>query len=94
MEKNIYQRVYIDRNLEKDRDHCYYIGKYRGAAHNIWNLRFNRPNEIPPISQNGSNYIYYFIIKELATEFEQKFKCLAKNTRKYKNFSVPRVKKT
>ena len=23
----------------KVRDHCHYMGKYRGAAHNIYNLR-------------------------------------------------------
>ena len=28
-------------------DHCHYIGKYRGAAHSICNLKFSVPSEIP-----------------------------------------------
>ena len=38
---------------------------------------------------NGSNYDYYFIIKELANELEGQFECLGKNTEKNKPFSVP-----
>ena len=29
-----------DKKLHKARDHCHYTGKYRGAAHNICNLRY------------------------------------------------------
>ena len=28
-----------DKKYEKVRDHCYYTGKYRGVAHDIYNLR-------------------------------------------------------
>ena len=28
------------------RDHCYYTGEYRGAAHSICNLKYSVPNEI------------------------------------------------
>ena len=31
----------------KVRDHCHYMGKYRGAAHNICNLRCKVPKECP-----------------------------------------------
>ena len=34
-------------NCQKYREHCHYTDKYRRAAHNICNLRFNVPNEIP-----------------------------------------------
>ena len=50
----------------KVRDHCHYTGKYRGAAHNICNLRHKTPKEIPIVFHNGSTYDYHFIIKELA----------------------------
>ena len=30
----------------KVRYHCHYTGKYRGAAHNICNLRYKTPKEI------------------------------------------------
>ena len=47
------------------------------------------PNEIPVIFDNGSNYDYHFMIKELANEFDGKFECLGENTEKYKKFSIP-----
>ena len=71
----------------KAKDHCHYTSKYSGATNSICHLKFNVPNEIPPVSHNGS--IYYFIIKELTKKFEGKFECLAENTGKYKTFSVP-----
>ena len=77
----------------KVRDHCHYTGKYRGAAHNICNLRYKVPIEIPVVFHNGSTYDYHFIIKELVKEFEGNFDCLSKNTEKYITFSVPLKKK-
>ena len=78
----------------KVRDHCHYTGKYRGAAHNICNLRYKVPKEIPIVFHNGSIYDYHFIIKELVKEFEGNFECLDENTEKYITFSVPIKKKT
>ena len=66
--------------------------KYRGAAHNICNLRYKTPKEIPVVFHNGSRYDYHFIIKELAEDFKGQFGCLGENTGKSINFSVP-VKK-
>ena len=65
-----------------------YTGKYRGAAHNICNLRYKVPKEIPVVFHNGSTYDYHFIIKELAKEFEGNFECLGESTEKYITFSV------
>ena len=78
---------------QKVRDHCHYTGKYRGAAHNICNLRYKVPKEIPVVFHNGSTYDYHFIIKELAKESEGNFECLGENTEKYIAFSVPIKKK-
>ena len=64
----------------KVRDHCQYTGKYRGAAHNICNLRYKRAKEIPVIFHNGSTYDYHFIINELAKESEVTYECLGENT--------------
>ena len=77
----------------KVRDHCHYTDKYRGAAHNICNLRYKVPKEIPIVFYNGSIYDYHFIIKELVKEFEGNFECLGENTEKYITFSVPIKKK-
>ena len=86
----------FDKNDEKHykvRDHCHYTGKYRGAAHDICNLRYKIPKEIPVVFHNGSTYDYYFIIKELVKEFKGNFECLGENTEKYITFSVPIKKK-
>ena len=77
----------------KVRDHCHYTGKYRGAAHNICNLRYKVSKEIPIVFHNGCIYDYHFIIKELVKEFEGNFECLGENTEKYITFSVPIKKK-
>ena len=69
-----------DKKQQKVRDHCHNTGKYRGAAHNICNLRYKVPKEIPAVFHNGSTYDYHFIIKELAKEFEGNFECLGENT--------------
>ena len=82
-----------DKKNYKVRDHCHYTGKYRGAAHNICNLRYKVPKEIPIVFHNGSTYDYHFIIKELVKEFEGNFECLGENTEKYITFSVPLKKK-
>ena len=73
----------------KVRDHCHYMGKYRGAAHNICHLRYKISKEIHIVFHNGSIYDYHFIIKELVKEFEGNFECLGENTEKYITFSVP-----
>ena len=78
-----------DKNNYKVRDHCHYTGKYRGAAHNICNLRYKVSKEIPIVFHGGSIYDYHFIIKELVKEFEGNFECLAENTENYITFLVP-----
>ena len=69
-----------DKKQQKVRDHCHYTGKCRGAAHNICNLRYKIPKEIPVVFHNGSTYDYHFINKELVKEFEGNFECLGENT--------------
>ena len=79
----------IDKKHHKVKDHCHYTGKYRGAAHNICNLRYRIPKEIPIVFHNGCRYDYHFIIKVLVKEFDGNFECLGENTEKYITFSVP-----
>ena len=73
----------------KVRDHCHIIGKYRGAAYNVFNLSDKALKEMLAVFYNGSTYDYHFIIKELAEEFSGQFECLEENTEKYIIFSVP-----
>ena len=82
-----------DKKNHKLIDHCHYTGKYRGAAHNICDLRYKIPKEMPIVFHNGSTYDYHFIIKELVKELEGDFECLGENTEKYITFSAPIKKK-
>ena len=78
-----------DKNYCKVRDHFHYTCEYRGAAHNICNLKYNVPKKIPIVFHNGPNYDYHFIVKELPKEFEKQFTCLGKNIEKDITFTVP-----
>ena len=82
-----------DKKHCKVKDYCHYTGKYRGAAHNICNLRYKIPKEIPAVFHNESVYDYHFIIKELVKEFDGNFECLGENIEKYITFSAPINKK-
>ena len=57
------------KSYQKTRIHFYYTHKYRGVAYNISNLKQNC-QKLPLILHNGSNFDYYFIIRELAEKFE------------------------
>ena len=88
--KKVFSTDYNNKKYHKVKDHCHYTGEYGGAAHDIFNLRYKIPKEIPVVFHNGSKYDYHFIIKELAEEqFEEEFECLGENTEKYITFSVP-----
>ena len=75
--------------MQNVRNHCYYTGKYRGAAHSNCNLNYKIPKEIPVVFHNGSTYDYHFIIKQLARKVKGNFDCLGENTEVYITFSAP-----
>ena len=87
--KKILKKTVKSKNYGKIGDYCHYTGKYRDAAHSIYNLRFNMPNEITVVFHDVSNYDYHFIIKELANVSDGQFECLGENTEKRKIFSIP-----
>ena len=76
------------KNKRKVKDHCYYTGKFRGAAHRKCNFNYKVPKEIPIIIYNAS-YDTDFIINQLAEEFKGELNCIGKNMEKYITFSVP-----
>ena len=77
------------KKYHKVNDHCHYTGEYRGGTHSICNFKYSVPKRIPIVFQNGSNYDYHLIKKELAEEFKKQFTCLGENTEKYIIFPVP-----
>ena len=70
----------------KVRDHCHYAGKFRGAAHNIYKLRYKVAKKLHIVIHNGSTYDYHFAIKKLAEEFKGEFEFLGENTEKINYF--------
>ena len=86
--KRVFSTDDNNNNYHKIKDHCYYTGRYSGAADVVCGKKCKIPKEIPVIFHNGSTY-FHFIIKELAEEFKGKFECLGENTEKYITFSVP-----
>ena len=50
---------------DRVRDHCHYTGRYRGAAHNICNLRYSTPNNISVFFHNLKGYDSHLFIKRL-----------------------------
>ena len=66
LQKKFIEKLAKDKNYWKARDHCYFTSKYRGAAHKICNLRFNVPNKIAVVFNNGSNYNYQFYFKRIS----------------------------
>ena len=50
---------------DKVRDHCHFTGMYRGAAHNLCNLKYKEPNFTPAVFQNLSGYDSHLFIKKI-----------------------------
>ena len=87
------KRFSADKNDRKEfnlyhqvRDHCYYTGKYKGAAHNKCSLRYRLLFEFPIVFHKGSTYEYHVIITEVAKKFDGQFEYLGENTKKIYNF--------
>lgn len=54
----------------KVRDHNHLTGKYRGAAHQSCNLKYQETRVIPVIFHNLSGYDAHFIVPDIATAFD------------------------
>ena len=67
---------------DKVRDHCHFTGKYRGAAHYIYNLQFKKPKFAPVIFHNLAGYDSHLFVKTLGkTEGNVSvFQIIRKNT--------------
>ena len=76
------------KNKSKVKDHCHYIGKFRGAAHSECNLNYKVLKDIPIIIHNAS-YDTHLIINQLTEKFKGELNCIGENMEKYITFSVP-----
>ena len=59
LRKRILEKLAINMKYLNVRDHCHYTGKYRGATHSIFHLKFNVLYVIYVAFYNGSNYDYH-----------------------------------
>ena len=77
--KEKFENKYIkNRKYFKDKDHCHYTREYIVAVHSICKSKHIVHKLIPIAFDNGCNYEYYRIIKELSEELT----CLRGNTEK------------
>ena len=73
----------------KVRDHCHYTGKFRGAAHQSCNLKFQRPKFTPVFLHNLQNYDAHLFVRALGLMDEVfEDKCIPNNDEKYISFSL------
>ena len=75
-----------DKNKKKDRDHCHFTGRYRGAPHNKCNLDYRKPNFTPVVFHNLSGYDSHLFIKNLGFS-KGDINCIPNNEEKYISFS-------
>ena len=75
-----------DPRFKKVRDHCHLTGKFRGAAHDMCNLKYRLPKFYPVIFHNLSGYDSHLFIKYLGKS-EGKIGCIPKNEEKYISFT-------
>ena len=74
-------------NLEdRVRDHCHFTGRYRGAAHNLCNLKYSKPNNISVFFHNLTGYDSHLFIKKLGVTTGP-IDCIPNNEENYISFS-------
>ena len=82
------RKEFGDENLRKVRDHCHYSGKFRGAAHQSCNLKFQRPKFTPVFFHNLQNYDSHLFVRAMGLVDEVlDLKCIPNNDEKYICFS-------
>ena len=71
---------------DKVRDHCHFIGQYRGAAHNSCNLQCRKLLILPVIFHNLQGYDAHLFIKQLSG-LPGELNCIPSTEEKYISFS-------
>ena len=71
---------------DRVRDHCHFTGRYRGAACNICNLKYRKPNNISVFFHNLTGYDSHLFIKKL-NNTPGPIDCIPNNEENYISFS-------
>ena len=75
-----------DENNYKARDHCHFTERFRGAPHNLCNLKHRRPKFTPVLFYNLSGYDAHLFIKNLGG-IEGNIDCIFNCNEKYISFT-------
>ena len=70
---------------DKVRDHCHLSGKFRGAAHEVCNLKYKVPKYFSVVFHNFSAYDSHLFIKTLGNS-EGDISCIPNNEENYISF--------
>ena len=89
-EENLFQKSnnssickkFINNDEDEVRDHCHMTGKFRGAAHESYNLNFQLTRNVPVIFHNVRSYDTHLIFNEL-DKFHAKIKVIPNGSEKY-----------
>ena len=71
---------------DRVRDHWYLSGKFRGAAHEVCNLKYKVPMFFPVVFHNLSGYDCHLFIKTLGNS-EENIYCIQNNDEDYTSFT-------
>jgi hypothetical protein len=72
---------------DRVRDHCHVTGYYRGAAHNICNLKYRISWKVPVVFHNLRGYGSHLIMLEIG-KFKMEVNVIPNNMEKYISFSL------
>ena len=73
---------YEELGKDKVRDHCHLSGKFRGAAHEVSNLKYNVPKFFPVAFHKLSGYDSHILLKhwEIARKIFLLYQIMKKTT--------------
>ena len=71
---------------DRVRDHCHLSGKFKGAAHEICNLKYKVPKLFPVVFHNFAGYDSHLFIKTVGNS-EGDISCIPNNEENYISFT-------
>ena len=77
---------YEELSEDRERDHCHLSGKFRGAAHEVCNLKYKVPTFFPIVFHNLSGYDSHQFMKTLGNS-EEDILCISNNEENYISFT-------
>ena len=76
-------------------DHCHITGEYRGAAHNVCNLKLRlnpQTTTIPVVFHNLRGYDSHLLNMQAISKVEDRVSCIPNNTEKYISSSLGQLR--